>query len=130
MKAFVNQQNSARHEKIPSVPHLLRKEALAAVLVLTLALLIATLFDAPIEGPADPSGIPDEHVKAPWIFVGIQQALRYFPPFGAGVLFPLAALALLGLIPFLNRNLPKITTAIFCGIVAAFLVLTVWGYIR
>lgn len=126
----MNPENTTAGQKIRSVPDLLRKEALAAVLVLVLVLLMSSVFDAPIEGPADPAGIPEEHVKAPWIFVGIQQMLRYLPPFSAGVLLPVAALVLLGLIPVLNRHARRTTTAVFLGIVTGFLVLTIWGYFR
>jgi len=126
----VNQGNATSSQKIKSVPDLLRKEALAAVLVLALALLVSAVFDAPIEGPADPAGLPDENVKAPWIFVGIQQLLRYLHPLAAGVLFPLAAVVALCLVPLLSRYARRTAAVIFAGIVFGFLILTIWGYFR
>jgi hypothetical protein len=127
-KTNVNQKNGATGNKIRSVPDLLRKEALAATVGLVLVFLVSVVLDAPIEGPVDPGGIPAEHVKAPWIFVGIQQMLRYLPAVLAGVLLPVAALIALGLIPWIPTLGRKAKGVVFFGIVLAFLVLTVWGY--
>jgi hypothetical protein len=109
------------------VPDLLRKEGLAALIALAAVGLLSVLVDAPIEGPADPSGLAAENVKAPWIFVGIQQMLRYLPPILAGIAIPAAVLLALALIPYScgNRILTRI---VFWGIAGAVVVLTVWGY--
>jgi quinol-cytochrome oxidoreductase complex cytochrome b subunit len=90
--------------------------------------------DAPTGGPADPSGLPAENVKAPWIFVGIQQTLRYLPAVVAGVMLPLAALLIIALLPFVSfpsaskRGNSGIGAAIFFGLAIITLVFTVWGY--
>lgn len=89
--------------------------------------LLSVLADAPIEGPADPSGLAAEHVKAPWIFVGIQQMLRYLPPVLAGIAIPAGVLLVLALVPYLYGKL-ILTRIVFWGIAAAVVVLTVWGY--
>jgi hypothetical protein len=129
-KTHVNRENLATANKIKSVPDLLRKEALAAVVVLILVLLMSAAWDAPLEGPVDPGGLPAEHVKAPWIFVGIQQMLRYLPAVVAGVLLPVVALVALGLVPSMTAFGRRITGVVFFGIVLAFLTLTIWGYVR
>jgi len=87
--------------------------------------------DAPIEAPADPQGIPASHVKAPWIFVGIQQMLRWWPPWLAGVAVPLAALVVLAGIPFLPRSgkVRIVATGVFVLLVALACMLTIWGYL-
>jgi ubiquinol-cytochrome c reductase cytochrome b subunit len=126
----VNQENLTAAPKIKTVPDLLRKEALAAIVVLSLVFLVSAVWDAPIEGPADPGGIPAEHVKAPWIFVGIQQLLRYLPAVLAGVLVPVTVLIVLGFLPWTRPVGPRVRTVVFFGILFAFLLLTIWGYYR
>ncbi len=115
--------------RIKTFPDLVRKEAFAAVVATTVIFLISAVWDAPIGGPADPSGIPAENVKAPWIFVGIQQMLRYLPTMVAGVLVPVAALLGLIAIPFISEkpNLPM--RLIFFAIILISLAMTVWGYL-
>jgi quinol-cytochrome oxidoreductase complex cytochrome b subunit len=111
-----------------TVPDLVRKEILAALAGLCTVFLLSVVLNAPLAGPADPAGIPPEHVKAPWIFVGIQQMLRYLPPFVAGVLLPLCALIVVAFLPFVPvGRLPART--VFFGIVVVCLILTVWGYV-
>ena len=93
---------------------------------------MSAFFNAPLQGPADPSGIPAEDVKAPWIFVGIQQALRYLPALIAGILLPLAAVAALAVTPFLPRETPfqrKALWTLVFGTALVSLSLTVWGYL-
>jgi Cytochrome b(C-terminal)/b6/petD len=126
----VNRENLTTSNKIKTMPDLLRKEALAAIASLALVSFVSAVWDAPISGPVVPGGIPPAQVKAPWIFVGIQQMLRYLPAFAAGVLLPVAALATLGIIPWMSGPWRKVGAALFFGIVLAFFVLTVWGYFR
>jgi quinol-cytochrome oxidoreductase complex cytochrome b subunit len=124
---LVNQEPSNQTRRIRSVPDLVRKEGLAALIALAAVGLLSVLADAPIEGPADPSGLATEHVKAPWIFVGIQQMLRYLPPILAGIAIPAGALLALALVPYAYRK-RILTRVLFWGIVAAVVILTVWGY--
>jgi quinol-cytochrome oxidoreductase complex cytochrome b subunit len=124
---LVNQEPSNQTRRIRSVPDLVRKEGLAALIALAAVGLLSVLTDAPIEGPADPSGLATEHVKAPWIFVGIQQMLRYLPPILAGIAIPVGVLLALALLPYAYRK-RILTRVLFWGIVAAVVILTVWGY--
>ncbi len=123
----MNQESPNQIHRIRSVPDLLRKEGLAALIALAGVGLLSVLADAPIQGPADPSGLAAENVKAPWIFVGIQQMLRYLPPCLAGIAIPAGVLIALALIPYLYAN-RILTGIVFWGIAAAVVVLTVWGY--
>jgi hypothetical protein len=130
MKPGTNENKTTNHAKIPSVPNLVRNEALAASLALVLACVISALLDAPVEGPADATGIPAQTVKAPWIFLGIQQLLRYLPTVLAGIVLPLAALTALAAIPWLPSDKRGFTAALFFGIVFLSGLLTLWGQIR
>lgn len=109
---------------------LVRKEALAALILLVLASLLSAVADAPLEGPADPAAIPGGTIKAPWIFCGIQQMLHFISPVFAGFLLPLAALVLLGLIPFAQKISRLAAFVIFLSILSISILLTVWGYFR
>lgn len=79
--------------------------ALVAVEVLTLILvLIALLWDAPLEELADPMRTPNP-AKAPWYFLGLQELLHYFPPVVAGVLIPTLVVMALIVIPYFKINI-------------------------
>jgi quinol-cytochrome oxidoreductase complex cytochrome b subunit len=115
--------------RIKTFPDLVRREVFAAVVAITAVFLLSAVLDAPIGGPADPSGIPAENVKAPWIFVGIQQMLRYLPTMVAGVLVPGAALLGLIAMPFISEKPNLSMRLIFSAIILISLAVTVWGYL-
>jgi quinol-cytochrome oxidoreductase complex cytochrome b subunit len=121
-------RTTERVTRIRAVPDLIRKEALAAVIAFAVVCLLSAVFNAPIHGPAHPEGLSAAGVKAPWIFVGIQQILKFLPPLPAGVLIPLAAGLLIALVPFLPRT-RAIRFSVFLGVVLGGLVMTIWGYL-
>jgi hypothetical protein len=65
--------------------------------------LLALLWDAPLEELADPMRTPNP-AKAPWYFLGLQELLHYFPPVIAGVLIPGMVVVALIVIPYFNIN--------------------------
>ncbi|HEV2215900.1 MAG TPA: hypothetical protein VGR64_11465, partial [Terracidiphilus sp.] len=66
--------------------------------------LISLLWDAPLEGLADPLQTPNP-AKAPWYFLGLQELLHYFPPVVGGVLIPTLVVIALIVIPYFNVNI-------------------------
>jgi hypothetical protein len=79
--------------------------AMVAVEVLILILVaIALMWDAPLEGLADPLQTPNP-AKAPWYFLGLQELLHYFPPVVAGVLIPGMVIMALVAIPYFRINI-------------------------
>ena len=85
-------------------PHLIVREVIlfqAVVIALSLA---AIVFDAPLEGIANPIETPNP-AKAPWYFLGLQELLHYFPPIVAGVLLPGLVVFALAVIPYARINL-------------------------
>lgn len=90
-------------DKVPTWPNLVYIELICILVVLTIILLWALAFPAPLEAPADPAVTPNP-AKAPWYFVGIQELLVYFDPSIAGVVLPTLALVALVLLPYLDRN--------------------------
>jgi len=106
---FVTRRTSAHvksydEEQVQTYPEVLFR-ALLAVEVLTIALvLISLFFNAPLEGLADPTNTPNP-AKAPWYFLGLQEMLHYFPPVVAGVLIPGLLVVALVVIPYFDINI-------------------------
>ena len=137
---FVTRRTSAQvkvtdEDQVQTYPELLFR-AIVAIEVLAMALVtMALLFNAPLEGIADPSHTPNP-AKAPWYFLGLQEMLHYFPPVVAGVLVPGLVVMALIVIPYFNINIEAeglflkdrkrrvtifyIATAIFCLFLLAF----------
>src|SRR5947209_4097115 len=106
---FVTRRTSAQvkavdEDQVQTFPEALFR-ALVAIEVLSILLVwIALLFNAPLEGIADPSYTPNP-AKAPWYFLGLQEMLHYFPPVVAGVLVPTLVIIALIVIPYFNINI-------------------------
>jgi quinol-cytochrome oxidoreductase complex cytochrome b subunit len=96
-----------REEVRMAAPHLLVREVILIQICVVVLAVASLLFDAPLEGIADPSNTPNP-AKAPWYFLGLQELLHYFPPIVAGVLLP--ALAIIGVvvIPYFRINVEAI----------------------
>jgi hypothetical protein len=123
--------SDARISRVRSNPDLVAKETVAASLFIGITIMICALWDAPIEAPANPEGIPADNVKAPWIFVGIQFMLVRIDPLISGIIIPFLALVIISSAPFLPENTPGRRLGLwlaFHGIIAASLLLTFAGY--
>ncbi len=66
-------------------------------------LLVFCAFCALVEAPIDLPGQNVVLIKGPWFFLGVQELLRYWPPFIAGVLYPMIPIAALIGLPWLPR---------------------------
>jgi menaquinol-cytochrome c reductase cytochrome b/c subunit len=107
--AFITRRTSAQvatyeEEQIQTYPELLFRVMLAVEVLLIALVVTALLFNAPLEGLADPSHTPNP-AKAPWYFLGLQELLHYFPPVVAGVLAPGLVVIALVVIPYFNINI-------------------------
>lgn len=71
--------------------HLRRYRVSLAGHGLLVAGIIALSFLA--NAPMEPTRMGVFHINGPWFFLGLQELLRYAPPFWAGVVFPLLFLA-------------------------------------
>jgi hypothetical protein len=107
--AFITKRTSPQvslkdEERVMTYPEVFFRAAVA-VEVLAIALVVtALLWDAPLEGLADPMHTPNP-AKAPWYFLGLQEMLHYFPPVVAGVLVPTLVILALIVIPYFNINI-------------------------
>jgi hypothetical protein len=106
---FITRRTSAQvkaesEDQLQTFPEVLFRAAVA-IQVLAIALVwIALVFNAPLEGLADPSHTPNP-AKAPWYFLGLQEMLHYFPPVVAGVLVPGLVVMALIVIPYFKVNI-------------------------
>ncbi len=89
---------------VMTFPHLIVREVILFQIVLIGLALAAILFDAPLQGIANPLETPNP-AKAPWYFLGLQELLHYFPPVVAGVLMPALVVIALAVIPYARVNL-------------------------
>lgn len=107
--AFITRRTSAAvkvtdEEHVQTYPELLFRVAVAIEILFIALVVTALLFNAPLEGLADPSHTPIP-AKAPWYFLGLQELLHYFPPVVAGVLAPGLVVMALVVIPYFNINI-------------------------
>jgi quinol-cytochrome oxidoreductase complex cytochrome b subunit len=89
---------------VMTFPNLIVREVILFQVVVIALALGALLFNAPLEGIANPSETPNP-AKAPWYFLGLQELLHYFPPIVAGVLLPALVVVALVVIPYARINL-------------------------
>jgi menaquinol-cytochrome c reductase cytochrome b/c subunit len=106
---FVTRRTSAQvkanyEEQVQTYPEVLFRVVLAVEILAIVLVVISLLFNAPLEGIADPTHTPNP-AKAPWYFLGLQELLHYFPPVVAGVLVPTLLIVSLIVIPYFNINI-------------------------
>lgn len=82
------------------------QEMITALIATALLFVLSALVFPALGPPADLTTVGSAEVKAPWFFLAIQELLRYLSPLWAGWIIPLAGLALLALIPFIDRRGP------------------------
>src|ERR1017187_5522702 len=90
---------------VMTFPHLIVREVILFQVVVIALSLAAFVFDAPLEGIANPVETPNPS-KAPWYFLGLQEMLVYYDPWLAGVVFPTLIIVGLVVLPFIDTN-PK-----------------------
>src|SRR5712692_10251490 len=105
---FVTKKTSAKvvgnpGPQLMTYPHLLIREAIAFQVLVIAMVLIALLWNAPLEQLANPLITPNP-AKAPWYFLGLQELLHFFPPFVAGIVMPTLVVLALVVVPYFNVN--------------------------
>ena len=88
-----------RGEMVPSIPNLMLRELVVALLLIAFVLMISVSFDAPLDNKANP-GLSPNPTKAPWYFMGFQEILLHFHPLIALFVIPVCILCGLVMIPY------------------------------
>ena len=106
---FVTKKTSAkvvgeRGPQLMTFPHLLIRETIAFQVLVIAMVIVALVWDAPLEQLANPLLTPNP-AKAPWYFLGLQELLHFFPPFVAGILIPTLVVIALVVIPYFHVNI-------------------------
>jgi quinol-cytochrome oxidoreductase complex cytochrome b subunit len=92
-------------ERLTTIPNLVQKELIFALVWIAIILLFAMLVPAPLEGIANPDISPNP-AKAPWYFMGLQEMLLHFHPLVGAIILPGLVIAGIILLPFVDIN-PK-----------------------
>ncbi len=105
---FITTKTSAQVKEkagrqLMSYPHLMLRELIAFEVLTILLVIVALIWDAPLEQLANPLLTPNP-AKAPWYFLGLQELLHYFPPLVAGIVIPGFVVLALVVIPYFNVN--------------------------
>lgn len=103
MPRRVNEEGAPKVERVTTIPYLVRRELVFAVVWLAIIFAWAMLVPAPLEGIANPEISPNP-AKAPWYFLGIQELLLHFHPFVGAILIPGMALAALVTLPLFDLS--------------------------
>jgi quinol-cytochrome oxidoreductase complex cytochrome b subunit len=98
-------ETTGKNVMVPVMPNLVFREFIAALVLLSVLLLFAALFNAPLLDKANPSYSMNP-TKAPWYFAGLQELLMHFHPFFAAFIIPLSVFVFLAWIPFFKYNEP------------------------
>ena len=91
-----------------------------------LAIVFFCLF---IDAPLEQEKIGTFHISGPWFFIGLQELLRFFQPFSAGIVFPLTFLLALCMVQL--DTVWRKRSLLYCGWwLALYSVLTLFGFSR
>jgi menaquinol-cytochrome c reductase cytochrome b/c subunit len=106
--AFITKRSSPQvhvkdEDRVMTYPEVFFRVVVAIEVMTAALVIVALLWDAPLEGLADPMHTPNP-AKAPWYFLGLQEMLHYFPPVVAGVLIPGLVVMALIVIPYFKIN--------------------------
>jgi len=91
-------------DSVYSWPNLLMAELFVFVLTVSVILVVALAFNAPLEQPVNVMHPPNP-AKAPWYFLGLQEMVSY-SAFWGGIGVPTVLVLLLFLAPYIDRD-PK-----------------------
>ena len=90
-----------RGESVETMPNLILREVVVALVLFAFILVFSMLFNAPLESQANP-GLSPNPTKAPWYFVGIQEMLMHFHPLFAFLIIPVLIIVALLSLPYID----------------------------
>jgi quinol-cytochrome oxidoreductase complex cytochrome b subunit len=96
-----DEDRGSRDEKVPTIPNLILREIVVAVVLMAFIMFVSIIFNAPLGAKANP-GLSPNPTKAPWYFAGIQELLLHFHPLFALFIIPILMMIVLFSIPYIN----------------------------
>lgn len=96
-------QSSEEEKYVTTIPHLVAKEFVAALVLIAVLFILALLFNAPLLEKANPNISPNP-AKAPWYFMGIQELILHLHPLFSAIIIPFTVLIAALLVPYLNYD--------------------------
>jgi len=127
------QPGEEKKKLVPFFPNYILDEIIAWYAMLAILIVLASLFPAGLEAPADPLHTP-EHTKPEWYFLFLYQGLKVVPRI-LGVTAPLIGVLVLLLLPLLDRNpafaARKRPIALALGVASVLGIVgfTIWGWL-
>ncbi len=91
----------SRGETVPTIPNLILREVVVALVLIAIIMACAVIFNAPLEAKANP-GLSPNPTKAPWYFMGFQEMLLHFHPLFALFVIPFLIVFALVSIPYMR----------------------------
>jgi quinol-cytochrome oxidoreductase complex cytochrome b subunit len=99
-----NAPEDERVERVTTIPHLVSRELVFALVMLALLITFSALVNAPLEAAANPDHSPNP-AKAAWYFMGLQELLLHFHPVFGAIVIPGLGLAALVAFPYLDSDM-------------------------
>ncbi len=96
---LVDGTDGTQVEKVTTLPHLVSREVVFALVMTGAILLWAVWVNAPLEEAADPNHSPNP-AKAAWYFMGLQELLLHFHPVFGAIVIPVLGVILLMVLPY------------------------------
>ena len=103
----VDEVEEPKPERVTTIPHLVRRELVFALVWIAALLVFSMLVPAPLEGIANPDVSPNP-AKAPSYFMGLQELLLHFHPLVGAIILPSLAVIGIFLLPFFDINLNSV----------------------
>ena len=89
--------------RVPTLPHLLLREVVVALLLIAVVMIVSVSFDVPLGDSANP-GLSPNPTKAPWYFSGLQELLLHLHPLFSVFIIPLVLVVTLMGTPYLKYD--------------------------
>ncbi len=86
-----------------TIPNLVVKEFVVAIILIAFILLFSILFNAPLLDKANPNFSPNP-AKAPWYFLGVQELMLHFHPLFSAIIIPITVLIFLIFLPYFDYD--------------------------
>jgi hypothetical protein len=91
-------------EKVTTIPHLVSRELIFALVITALLIAWSAAVNAPLEEAANPDHSPNP-AKAAWYFMGLQELLLHFHPTFGAIIIPGLGMMALAVIPYLDPDM-------------------------